>query len=257
MSSKGYSQEYIFGKVLSEDQRELRNVTVSNISAQQTTSTNEDGNFMLLAKAGDEIRFTKERYYRVSEKINASNISKTFVITLIKMPHDIEEVEIKYRLTGDLNKDADHFGKSKKMLKFDEEMSEYVKAKSAPQTLAPQKGDFVQPVGPGFSVGKISPQWDDIDLSADLRKNMPAEFFSKDLNLEPAEISGFIFYVLRNFDRKNILKYGKCESSDYVRFEMEALNKIKDYKNNVENKSKNKSNKLQLKDKNLNNGLWW
>ena len=257
ISSKAYSQEYIFGKVLSEDQRELRGVTVINISTHQTTTSNEDGNFMLFAKVGDEIRFTREGYYRVSERITTSNISKTFVISLVKIPHEIEEVEIKYKLTGDLNKDADHFGKSKKMLKFDEELSGYIKAKSTPQTLAPQRGDFVQPVGPGFSIGAVASKWDDIDLNEDLHQFFQNEFFVNELQLKASEIPTFIFYVLQNFERTEIIKNGRCSNADYARFREEAFRKISDYKSNQPNKSQNKSKKLQLKDKNLNNGLWW
>ena len=254
------AQEYIFGKVLSEDGRELQDVSVVNISNQQTSTTNSDGNFMIFAKIGDEIRFTKERYTRVSKSINGSNISKSFLINLIKIPYEIDEVEIKYRLTGDLKKDADHFGKSNKILKFEKEMDQYIKKRSSPETMSAQKGDFVQPIdrrGVVVPIGLLHSQYDDIDLNQDLRKNIPEEFFLKELNLKPAEIPNFIFYVLRNFERKDIIKYGKCESSDYARFELEALKKVKDYKKNVQNESKNKSNDLQLKDKNLNNGLWW
>lgn len=257
IQTKISAQEYIFGKVLSDDNIELKDVSVINITNQQTTITDVDGNFMIYAKSGDEIRFTKARYTRKSTNINTTNISKTFLIQLEMVPQDIEEVEIKYKLTGDLTKDAKHFGKDKKILKFDDDMAKYMRAKSSPHTMAPEKGDFVQPVGPGFSVGQIKAQWDDIDLNEDLKNFFTEEFFVKELKLKPAEISTFIFYVLKNFERKNIIKYGQCSSADYARFREEAFRKISDYKKNIPNESKIKGNKLQLKDKNKNNGLWW
>ncbi|MFC6269355.1 hypothetical protein [Frigoriflavimonas asaccharolytica] len=257
IQTKTAAQEYVFGKVLSEDQRELKGVSIINISNQQTAISDDDGNFMIFAKVGDEIRFTKERYNRNSVKINATNISKSFLIRLEIIPYDIEEVEIKYKITGDVNKDANHFGKSEKILKFDDDMAKYIRKKSSPEVMAPQKGDFVQTVGPGFSVGKISSQWDDIDLSRDFREFFTDEFFVNELKLKVAEIPTFIFYVLRNFERKNITKYGVCSGSDYARFREEAFRKIVDYKKNIPNDSKKNGNKLQLKDKNTQNGLWW
>lgn len=257
ISLKVHSQEYIFGKVLSDDQRELKGVSVINIATQQTTATDDDGNFMIFAKVGDEIRFTRPRYRRVSQKITSINIGKSFLISMGMIPYEIEEVEIKYKITGDLKKDADHFGKSKKILKFDEDLDKYIKAKSAPQTMAPQSGDFVQPVGPGFSVGKINDQWDDIDLNEDLRKFFTDDFFVNELKLNVPEIPQFIFYILKNFERQDIIKYGRCTNADYSRFREEAFAKIANYKKNIPNESKDKKLKLKLKDKNLNNGLWW
>ena len=165
------------------------------------------------------------------------------------IPQEIEEVEIKYRLTGDLNKDAAQFGKTKKIIKLETDVGKYLRQKSSPQLMTPQTGDFVQPVGPGFSIGKVKPQWDDIDLSVHLKNTIPIDFFTKDLNLKPAEISTFIFYILNNFERDDILKYAKLANSDYARFQVEAVNKIESFKNNVPNISKDK--KMKLKTKNV------
>jgi hypothetical protein len=141
------AQEYVFGKIISEDAREISEVTIINISNQQTTVSNSDGNFMIFAKLGDEIRFSKDGYYRVSKNINSENISKSFLITLAKIPFDIEEVEIKYKITGDLKKDAAHFGKSKKIVKLEEDLGTYIKQKSSYNVIAPKKGEFSQPSG--------------------------------------------------------------------------------------------------------------
>lgn len=243
------AQEYIFGKVISDTERELPDVSVVNVSSQQSATTNSDGDFMIFAKAGDELRFSQKGYARVSKKVTAQNISSSFQIILERLPQEIEEVEIKYKLSGDLKKDADHFGKSKKLLQLDKDLGSYISQKSAPGLLDAKAGEFVQPVGPGFSVGRITAKWNDIDLNADLRKNIPQEFFTTELHLAPAEISSFIFYVLKDFERVSILKYGSCSAADYERFQREALSKISAYKSNKPNESKDKSRKLRLKDR--------
>ncbi|MFC6269354.1 hypothetical protein, partial [Frigoriflavimonas asaccharolytica] len=164
IQTKTAAQEYVFGKVLSEDQRELKGVYIINISNQQTAISDDDGNFMISAKIGDEIRFTKERYNRNSVKINSSNISKSFLIRLEIIPYDIEEVEIKYKITGDVNKDGSNLGKTKKVLKLQTDMGKYLRQKSDAATMAPKAGEFVQPIGEGFSIGGSKPAWDDLDF---------------------------------------------------------------------------------------------
>ena len=46
-----YSQEYIFGKVTSEQNTEIAGVLVINIKTDEETYTNKDGNFMIAAKS--------------------------------------------------------------------------------------------------------------------------------------------------------------------------------------------------------------
>lgn len=111
-------------------------------------------------------------------------------------------------------------------MKFDDDMDKYLKAKSAPQTMAPQSGDFVQPVGPGFSVGKINDQWDDIDLNEDLHSFFTDDFFVNELKLKIPEIPQFIFYILKNFERQDIIKYGRCTNADYSKFRKKHFGKL-------------------------------
>jgi hypothetical protein len=47
-----YSQEYIFGKVISEQNIELSGVLVINIKTDEKTYTDKDGNFMIPQKFG-------------------------------------------------------------------------------------------------------------------------------------------------------------------------------------------------------------
>ena len=223
------AQEYIFGKVLSEDGRELQDVSIINISNQQTSTTNSDGNFMIFAKVGDEIRFTKERYTRVSQKVNASDFSKTLLVHLNIIPFEIDEVKIKQKLTGDLENDADHFGKKMKVVQLEIELGKYNKAFSTPEIMRPKPGEFVQPVGSGFSMGGSKPQWDDLDFYNFLIKTLPSEFFVKDLNLKQFEIMNFVFFIFKDFPRSDILKYGWCNSEDFLRFQMVSFQKIEKF----------------------------
>jgi hypothetical protein len=46
-----------------------------------------------------------------------------------------------------LKKDAAHFGKSKKIVKLEEDLGTYIKQKSSYNVIAPKKGEFSQPSG--------------------------------------------------------------------------------------------------------------
>lgn len=231
--SKTKAQNYVFGKVISEDQFELNGVAVTNIYTKETTISDSKGNFMIAAKTGEELRFTRTRYYRNSLKINNEHFEKSVHIVLKTIPQEIEEVKIEYQVTGALEEDVKHFGKSKKLLKLENDLSVYMKQKSSPQTLAPRRGEFVQPVGPGISFGKVRRQWNDIDLMDEMIKAVGEDFFIKDLKLTKPEIQNFMFYVLRDFDRRNILQYGEISPADLTNFIGLAQKKIVDYRNNV------------------------
>ena len=244
--SKTKAQNYVFGKIVSEDGFELNGVTVTNIYTKEATTTDSKGNFMIAGKIGEELRFTRTRYYRNSLKIGSEDFEKSVNIVLKSVPQEIEEVEIEYQVMGELEEDVKHFGKSKKIKKLEAELDTYIKQKSTSQTMAPRRGEFVQPVGPGISFGKVRRQWNDIDLMDEMIEAVGEDFFIKDLKLTKPEIQNFMFYVLRDFDRRNILQYGEISPADLANFIDLAQTKIVDYRNNVP-VSKKKKKRLIFK----------
>ncbi|MDQ1098692.1 MULTISPECIES: hypothetical protein [Chryseobacterium] len=226
-----HAQDYIFGKIITEDRAEMPDVTVINIRTEEQVLTNRDGHFMISGRQGDELRFIKAGYERVSRKITADNIHAPVNITLIRAAELIQEVEVKQGLTGNLRIDSKNLNKPKKVEKLTREIDAYMAKKSDPRILAPRPGEFVQPVTKGiFTIGKIKDKWDDIDLMNYLINALGEQFFT-DLKLEKSQIQHFVLYVLKSgFERRNILKYGYCSDVDINRFKGAVLNKIVFYR---------------------------
>ncbi|GEN73475.1 hypothetical protein CLA01_35470 [Chryseobacterium lathyri] len=225
-----HAQNYIFGKVVSEDSSEIPDVTVINIRTDERTVTNRDGHFMVSGRAGDELRFVKAGYERLVKKVSKENIESPINITLERATILIPEVEIKQGITGDLKIDAKNLNRPKKVEKLIKDIDGYIARKSDPRILAAKPGEFVQPKGQGFSIGKVKNKWDDIDLGSYLKTALGEEYFT-DLKIEKSQIDHFISYVLAGgFERKAILKYGFCSDADLYRFQRFVLTRISSYR---------------------------
>lgn len=224
------AQNYIFGKINTEDGVELTDATVINIRTNERVVSNNDGHFMISGRVGDELRFVKAGYERVSKKMNEENISSSLQITLIKAATLIDEVEIKKGITGDLSIDAKNLNHQKKVQKLKSELARYLSQKSDPRVLAARPGQFVQPKGEGFSVGRVKNKWDDVDFMKYLVSVLGEQYFT-DLKIEKSQIQHFIYYVFAGgFERKNILKYGFCSDADLMRFQRAVFIRISSYR---------------------------
>ena len=223
-----YAQEYIFGKITSEQNLELSGVLILNTRTDEKAYSDSDGNFMISAKNNDALRFVKQKYDRITYSVKPEDFKNSIKITLIKSVVEIEEVEIKSKLTGNLREDARRV-ESVKKVKLNKEISKYIAEKSDPEIIKPRGGEFVQPVGQGFSVGKVSNQADQIDLAEDFLEILGEDYFT-DLGLKKSEISSFIFHVMSSLDLKNAYKYGYLKGSDIAQFRKQAEIKINDFR---------------------------
>ena len=228
LANSFYAQEYIFGKITSEQNIELSGVLILNTRTDEKAYSDSDGNFMISAKNNDALRFVKQKYDRITYSVKPEDFKNSIKITLIKSVVEIEEVEIKTKLTGNLREDARRV-ESVKKVKLNKEISKYIAEKSDPEILKPRGGEFVQPVGQGFSVGKVSNQADKIDLAEDFLEILGEDYFT-DLGLKKSEISGFIFHVMNGLDLKNAYKYGYLKGSDIAQFRKQAETKINDFR---------------------------
>ena len=228
ISHSVHAQEYIFGKITSEQNIELSGVLILNTRTDEKAYSDSDGNFMISAKNNDALRFVKQKFDRVTYSVKSEDFKNSIKITLIKSVVEIEEVEIKSKLTGNLREDARRV-ESVKKVKLNKEIAKYIAEKSDPEILKPRGGEFVQPVGQGFSVGKVSNQADKIDLAEDFLEILGEDYFT-DLGLKKSEISGFIFHVMNGLDLKNAYKYGYLKGNDIAQFRKQAEIKINDFR---------------------------
>ena len=228
LANSFYAQEYIFGKITSEQNIELSGVLILNTRTDEKAYSDSDGNFMISAKNNDALRFVKQKYDRITYSVKPEDFKNSIKITLIKSVVEIEEVEIKSKLTGNLREDARRV-ESVKKVKLNKEIAKYIAEKSDPEIIKPRGGEFVQPVGQGFSVGKVSNQADKIDLAEDFLEILGDDYFT-DLGIKKSEISGFIFHVMSSLDLKKAYKYGYLKGSDIAQFRKQAEIKINDFR---------------------------
>ncbi|BAP29734.1 uncharacterized protein CHSO_0697 [Chryseobacterium sp. StRB126] len=224
------AQSYIFGKVVSESGAEMPEVSVVNIRTDEMVLSNGDGHFMISGKAGDELRFIKAGYERVVKKVSQENVQSSMNISLVRSTIQIPEVEVKQGLTGNLKIDSRIYNKPKKVEKLLADLGKYMVQKSDPRILAAKPGEFVQPRGEGFMIGKANNKWDDIDFMKYIRASLGDDYFT-DLKIEKPLIEHFISYVFAGgFERKKILKYGFCSDEDLNRFQRFVLTRISSYR---------------------------
>ncbi|MGC4128405.1 MAG: hypothetical protein QM564_02345 [Bergeyella sp.] len=228
-------KQYLIGKITNEFGGNLSEVTIYNLRTDEKTETDLQGNFLIQAKDFDEIRFIKKGYERISKRLSKEDFSESVTIVLFKLPHEIEEVEISFVPTGKLEKDIKYAGGTKETQKLKSDMADYIAAPSTREVLAPKHGEFVQPVGAGFSIGKVDAKWDDVDFMNFLIENLGDDFFIDELKLKKSEIQPFIYYVFRNFERKKILFNGFCPPAELSKFIVEATMKIDGYRKNLPN----------------------
>ncbi|AZA81947.1 hypothetical protein C1637_24790 [Chryseobacterium lactis] len=225
-----HAQSYIFGKITSESGTEMQDVNILNTRTDEIVLSNSDGHFMISGKAGDELRFIKVGYERLAKKVSRENIESPMNITLVRSTIQIPEVEVKQGLTGNLKIDSRSYNKPKKVEKLTKEIDRYIAQKSDPRILAAKPGEFVQPKGEGFYIGKVKDKWDDIDLMSYIKSSLGDDYFTN-LKIEKPQIEHFIYYVFAGgFERKKILKYGYCSDADLYRFQRFVLTRISSYR---------------------------
>lgn len=225
-----HSQNYVSGIVVNDSQFELSGVLIVNTNTQEQTLSDKDGHFVLHVSEGDWLRFVRQNYERISIKITSKNFNSPLIVEMNYIPQNIETVEIKYKLTGDLKEDSKHFGAPKKDITLNIDLGKDRQKYSSPETLKPKQGEFKQPKGEGFETEKIGNKWEKIDLQVYLEETLTNGYFNS-MGLENTEIFPFISFTLKHFDTKNILRFGVVTSADLARFQAEAERQLGKYKN--------------------------
>ena len=126
-SSLLFSQEYIFGKVSTDLGDKLPDAVVINMRTDEKIVSDRDGNFMIAAKNGDEIRVLKNSYDRFVLRISKENFLNPLNISLSKAPYLIEEIELAFQATGNLKKDVKSLDPPRKVVALNSSMDSYMR----------------------------------------------------------------------------------------------------------------------------------
>ena len=150
----GFSQQYVSGKVSTEFEIALQNVTIQNTRTDVKVVSDPYGNFVIGAKPTDELRFVKSGYERNSLKISKLNFSEPLKIVLTKSPFDIAEIELRFQATGDLRKDIKALEPSKKVVALNSSMKSYMM--TPPTEAAPKLSIPSAFAAPNYSAGQVN-----------------------------------------------------------------------------------------------------
>ncbi len=226
-----FAQTTLVGKVFSVDGDPVNGVEVHNLSRKTMVKTSQDGSFSIGVSLNDDIRFVRKGYERLDLLINSSHLNSELILKLKPYYIPIEEVKIGYKVSGNIAKDSKHFGDSEELNEAKIELGQYIMKESAPSVMARRPDQFVQPVGPGFSVGAIKDKWDDTLLVQELVSALTKDYFLNQLELKETQIEAFIRYVFIGFNRRDMLKYGFISTSDLMRFVTKADKDLAGFKN--------------------------
>ncbi|AZB30928.1 carboxypeptidase regulatory-like domain-containing protein [Chryseobacterium balustinum] len=244
-----FSQQKISGKTLSENDMIVTSVLVVNISNDKKVYSNSLGEFSIEGTEKDEIRFIKNGYERASRKV--SDVESSMNVILVRIPEEIEEVEI-ISTTGDLAKDSKRLTKidKKEQLQKDiglpkpPEKPREVPAEVKKVLLAAAFGNVdVQAVFDLIS-GKSRRQkrwykYEDVQLDIVwIRKRIDDEYFVKD-GIPAERISEFLEFSF--LMKPEIRSYVKAKNINRVMFNLDSVlpiyvDRLKKSNNTVEQK---------------------
>lgn len=208
-------------------------VVIINLSNEQRTTSTAVGFYNITAKSGDKIRITRVGYENINFRVQELNTAYDYDITPI--PKEIEEVVITATPTGDLTKDSEAFGRNVKERRLNDGIRKTMKLRSEFYVQSLRKpGDFVQPVGPGFSFGSIDNKWTKVESIEWLHNELTNEYFAE-FGLESQDVNRFISFSLMNLDQKiynRILKYGYISPTDMGQIKLLFEKGIANYNKN-------------------------
>ncbi|WP_379968483.1 hypothetical protein [Epilithonimonas sp. UC225_85] len=153
-SIKAFSQsDYVMGNISNENGDKLPNTSIVNLRTDQVVISDFMGNFVIAAKASDELRIARQGYERKNVTLNSENFSKSLDVKLSIIPVEIEEVKIAFRPTGILRKDVARLNPPPKVVALNSAMNLYMK--TPPNGVTPTAtvpSSFRQP---NFSAGQL------------------------------------------------------------------------------------------------------
>lgn len=241
------AQEKLTGTVLTESNYPIDAVMVVNIQSGESTYTDAEGKFAIAGKVGEEIRFIKNKYDRVSYVINIQTFISSIKIVLKKSEIPLPEVEVVYHVTGNLKKDVRALTKIARYDKLKNDLSTYMKTPlKENQPRLTQPASFESPTINAVQVdvrnlivkiAKLFPK-KGTDVSKDpvvqkrffneLKSELREDFFVE-RGIKPSQIDDFLKYVN---EKKNLISRNSTHYNiQSIRLDLESA--VDDYLNTI------------------------
>ncbi len=110
---KAQERSVLTGKVLVDSIQNMSGIHVVNLTAELGSTTNEDGNFKILAKAGDTLFFSSIQFEHKKVVVKNVNFEEDLIVKLMEKYNELEEIRLDdIRLSGVLSQDLDKVPKS-------------------------------------------------------------------------------------------------------------------------------------------------
>ena len=140
------AQQTVYGKITDEEQHPIPAVLVMNMKTGIQIYSDLEGNFSINGNLGDEIRFVRKNYERVSVFFNGEN-QRYVSITLDRVAVPIEEVKIEQvKLTGNLGTDSRNLTKIDRTEILNAEIGVPKPPEKPREKPADLKKDFLKPL---------------------------------------------------------------------------------------------------------------
>ncbi|MCG2792876.1 MAG: hypothetical protein L6262_04935 [Weeksellaceae bacterium] len=125
---KAFSQsDYVMGNIANENGDKLPNTSIVNLRTEQVVISDGRGNFVIAAKASDELRVARQGYERKNLILNTEDFSKSINVKLFTIPQEIEEVKLTFRPTGILKKDVTRLNPPPRVVALNGAMNLYMR----------------------------------------------------------------------------------------------------------------------------------
>ena len=127
-SIKAFAQsDYVMGNISNENGDKLTNASIVNIRTDQVVISDFMGNFVIAAKASDELRVARQGYERKNITVSPESFSKSVEVKLLTIPQEIEEVKLTFRPTGILKKDVSRLNPPPKVTALNMALNNYMR----------------------------------------------------------------------------------------------------------------------------------
>lgn len=149
------AQKVIIGRVSVEGDRSVAGVSVYNATTEKLTQSDNEGHFLIYGNVGDEIRFIKPGFQRISYHVKEESFNSSVTINLALLEHEIEEVVIGFRPSGILSKDSRALDRPLRERKLNDEMAAYMMKPPAGGAYPSNNMPSTLALGPNFSQGQV------------------------------------------------------------------------------------------------------
>lgn len=202
-----YSQDddrvILRGKVLYRNTN-VTNQNVINITTERATTTNDDGEFEILVKSGDQLVFSAVNYKLKTVDINDSILKNNrLVVEVNEKVTELEEVVV----TPDQEKFLELKGEEFKKFDYEEDYSSNIPNMATPEHRLQNGINFVNIFKALFlSNNEGEAPKRQIKVSEVLRQVYDDEFFVLDLGIPQDKIDDFLYYCDSRITHQSLLR---------------------------------------------------